>query len=554
MDSLNRNRADPVEYETDVVIIGFGSAGGCAAIEARDQGAEVVVLEKQPEESHYSNTRMSGGGFHSPDPGGDFDSLKAYAKAMFSGDNLPQKLEGDQSEFADELGELWARYAPQNAPFMRGLDPSFQAVKSAGAAFPEFPGAEKSKYACLRSTYTGQYDEDAKTGRTKESAKSTKQSGEAFHACMLTGIQSRKVPIHYGVAAEELLSEEGAVVGVRALRGSQRITYRARRGVIIASGGYEYNVRMRKAFLDGPGIEGWAFYGSPANTGDGIRMALRIGAGLARVGSIAGRVICAIPERRHGLRIGMNTSGVGKPNEIVVDNHGRRYASERRITKDPSRYIFYKEALLFDTVTLSYPRIPSWMIFDSVMMRRGPVVSVAAAAYNGIDWGEDNQNALRNGWILSGETLEQLAKRIQKHSDNRGSMDAAALAQSVENWNAYCAAQHDPDFNREVGTMGPVSEPPFYAIPLYPGGPNTKGGLRADAQRHVLDWDDKPIPRLYAAGEICSVFQFVYQGGGNLAEGIAFGRVAGRNAAAERSLTSAGAHAVRVSSGGGDAR
>jgi len=95
-----------------------------------------------------------------------------------------------------------------------------------------------------------------------------------------------------------------------------------------------------------------------------------VGAALARVGSIAGRVICAIPERRLGLRIGLNTSGVGKPNEIVVDNHGRRYASERRITKDPSRYIFYKEALEFDTVTLTYPRIPSWMIFDSVMMRR----------------------------------------------------------------------------------------------------------------------------------------------------------------------------------------
>jgi succinate dehydrogenase/fumarate reductase flavoprotein subunit len=544
MDSLNANTAHAVEYEADVVILGFGSAGGCAAIEAHDGGAEVVILEKQPEESHYSNTRMSGGGFHSPDPTGDFDSLKAYAKAMFSGDNLPHKLEGDQSEFADELAELWARYAPQNAPFMQGLDPAFQAVKSAGAAFTEFPGAEKSKYACLRSTYTGQYDEDAKTGRSKESAKSTKQSGEAFHACMLTGVQSRKVPIHYGVAAQELvLGSDGAVTGVRALCGSRQITYRARRAVIIACGGYEYNVRMRKAFLDGPGIEGWAFYGSPANTGDGIRMALRVGAALARVGSIAGRVICAIPERRHGLRIGMNTSGVGKPNEIVVDNHGHRYASERRITKDPSRYIFYKEALKFDTVTLTYPRIPSWMVFDSVMMRRGPVVSVAAAAYNGIDWGEDNQNALRNGWILSGETLEELAQRIQKHSDNRGTMDPAALAQSVETWNAYCDARHDADFDREVATMGPVSEPPFYAIPLYPGGPNTKGGLRADAQRHVLDWDDKPIRRLYAAGEICSVFQFVYQGGGNLAEGIAFGRVAGRNAAAERPLASTSARA-----------
>src|SRR5690606_2079391 len=160
-------------------------------IEAHDAGASVIVLEKQPEALHHSNTRMSGGGFHSPDPSGDFNSLKSYAKAMFSGDNLPYKLEGDQSEFADELAELWARHAPQNVPFMQGLDPSFQAVVSARAAFPEFPGADRCGYAVVRSTYTGRYDEDALTGRTSASAKSAKQSGEAFHACMLTGIQAR---------------------------------------------------------------------------------------------------------------------------------------------------------------------------------------------------------------------------------------------------------------------------------------------------------------------------------------------------------------------------
>ena len=528
----------PREHEADIVIIGFGAAGGCAAIEAHDLGAEVVILEKQPEHAHFSNTRMSGGGFHSPDPKGDVDALRAYAKAMFSGDNLPHKLEGDQSEHADELAELWARYAPQNVPFMQSLDPSFQAVVSANAAFPEFPGADRCGYAVVRSTYTGKYDEDALTGRTQDSAKSAKQSGEAFHACMLNGIQARGIPIHYAVTADSLVQDaSGAIVGVKAQQDARPVTYHARRAVIIASGGYEYNVRMRKAFLDGPGIEGWAFYGSPANTGDGIRMALRVGAALARVGSVAGRVICAIPERRLGLRIGMNTSGVGKPNEIVVDNHGRRYASERRITKDPSRYIFYKEALHFDTKTLTYPRIPSWMVFDSVMMRRGPVVSVAAAAYNGIDWGEDNLNALRNGWILRGDTLEQLAQRICEHPDNRGKMDAAALVDAVATWNRHCEARRDPDFERDANTMGPVSEAPFYAIPLYPGGPNTKGGLRADAQRRVLDWDERPIPRLYAVGEICSVFQFVYQGGGNLAEGIAFGRVAARSAIAEHPIS-----------------
>jgi len=529
---MSSNQA--VEHVADLVILGFGAAGGCTAIEAADLGAEVVIIEKQPESTHVSNTRMSGGGFHSPDPDGDRESLKAYAKAMFSGDNVPGKLEGDQSEFADELAEIWARWSPQNAAFMKSLDPDFRAVPSAGVAFKDFPGAAKSGYVCMRATYTGKYDEDALTGRTRHEDRTAKQSGEAFHACMLSGIQSRKIPIHYGVVADELIvGKDNAVVGVKAKRGDTTVIYRARKAVVIATGGFEYNTRMRKAFLDGPGKEGWAFYGSPANTGDGIRMAMKVGAALARVNSVAGRVICAVPERRHGLRIGMNTSGVGKPNEIVVDNFGKRYASERRITKDPSRYHFYKEALEFDAMTLSYPRIPSWMVFDAVMMKRGPVVSVAAASYNGLDWGEDNMGALRQGWILKGETLAQLAERIREHPDNKGKMDAALLEAAISNWNRACEAKHDPEFDREPGTMGPVSEPPFYAIPLYPGGPNTKGGLRADARRRVLDWDDQPIPHLYAVGEICSVFQFVYQGGGNLAEGITFGRIAARSAMEE---------------------
>ncbi|MGE3541327.1 MAG: FAD-dependent oxidoreductase [Candidatus Tectimicrobiota bacterium] len=521
-------------YHTDVVIIGFGAAGACAAVEAHGAGAEVVLLEKQPEATHYSNTRMSGGGFHSPSPEGDFAAIKAYAQAMFSGENLPHKLEGEQPEFAEELAQAWAAYAPQNEAFMRELDPEFQTFRSAGAAFPEFPGAERAQYACLRSTYTGSSYDGSQSPGTKDAPKAQKESGEAFHACLLTGLQARHIPIHYETVATALLTnDDGAVTGVAAVRQGQHIIYHARRAVLITSGGYEYNIRMRKAFLDGPGKEGWAFYGSPANTGDGIRMALKIGAALSKIGSVAGRVICALPERRHGLKIGLNTSSVGKPHAIVVDNSGKRYAAERRITRDPSRYIFYKEALQFDTVTLTYPRIPSWMIFDTTLMHSGALVSVSAAAYNDIVWDQGNQNALRNGWILQGATLADLAEQIRAHPDNRALMDSATLMQQVETWNRYCAAGHDADFQAEPATMGALHAPPYFAIPLYPGGPNTKGGLRANARREVLDWDDKPIPRLYAAGEICSVFQFVYQGGGNLAECIVFGRIAGMNAAAE---------------------
>ena len=78
-----------------------------------------------------------------------------------------------------------------------------------------------------------------------------------------------------------------------------------------------------------------------------------------------------------------------------------------------------------------------------------------------------------------------------------------------------------------------INTPPFYAMPLVAGGPNTKGGLQADGDRHVIDWNNEVIPRLYTAGEISSCFKFVYQGGGNVTECIVCGRIAGENAAAE---------------------
>jgi succinate dehydrogenase/fumarate reductase flavoprotein subunit len=104
----------------------------------------------------------------------------------------------------------------------------------------------------------------------------------------------------------------------------------------------------------------------------------------------------------------------------------------------------------------------------------------------------------------------------------------------VRDYNAYCAQGEDPDFHRAPDTLGPVAKPPFYALSLFPGGPNTKGGLKANEKRQVLDWKGNVIPRLYATGEIASVFKNVYQAGGNLGECIVFGRVAGINAAKEQ--------------------
>ena len=518
--------------EADVIIVGFGGAGACAAIEAHDAGAKVLILEKQKERTHYPNTRMSGGIFHSPDPTGDRTALKEYAKAMFSGENLPWKLEGEEPEVSDGLADAWAEYSPKNLEFMKRMDPEFTAAARGSAAFPNFPGAKESKYASVRSTYTGKMTYEYPT---KDLPKDQKMAGEAFFACLKNGVAARKIKIMYETPAQSLVLGKGReIIGVIAQNGTSEISCKAKRAVILTSGGYEYNKAMRKAFLEGPGAEGWAFYGSPDNTGDGIEMGMAVGAGLMKAGKAAARIITAVPIRHHGLKMGVITDSVGSPNSIVVDSYGDRYAAESLITDDPSRYFFYKEALKFDIIKLLYPRIPSWMIFDETMRAKTTVtyLAISTVGYGFVPWTKDNMDAINRGWILKGDTLEELAAKIKAFAENRKLMDAQRLSTTVARFNEFCKKGKDDDFARKESSLAPIDKPPYYALPLYPGGPNTKGGLAANAKREVLDWKLNPIPRLYTAGEISSALKFVYQGGGNLTECIVFGRIAGKNAAA----------------------
>jgi succinate dehydrogenase/fumarate reductase flavoprotein subunit len=524
------------DVDADVVVLGFGGAGACAAIEAADAGARVVVLEKQPQATHYSNTRMSGGIFHAPDPAGDREALKAYAKAMFSGENLPWKLEGEQPDVSDALAEAWAEWSPRNVEFLQKQDPEYKVVsmsRFAGAAFPQFPGARESKYRVFASSFTGQATFDTPT---KDLPKSQKMNGEAFFAVLRQGVESRGVQVLYETPARDLVrNPAGEVVGVTAEGpGGKALAVRARRAVIVTTGGYEYSLPMRRAFLEGPGVEGWAFYGTPANTGDGIAMAMRAGAALAKPGKAASRIITAVPIRHHGLKMGLITDSVGRPNSMVVDQYGSRYAAETLVTTDPSRYFFYKEAVKFDITKLVYPRAPSWMVFDETFRSKVTVTNlgISTAGYGFVPWTKDNLDAVERGWILRADTVAGLAEKIQAHPENLKLMAAENLVRAVARFNEFSKAGKDEEFGRLPATLGAVEAPPFYALPLYPGGPNTKGGIAANARREVLDWEGKPVPRLFTAGEISSALKFVYQGGGNLTECIVFGRIAGRNAAA----------------------
>lgn len=520
--------------EADVVIIGFGGAGACAAIEAADAKAKVLILEKQPKEIHYSNTRMSGGIFHSPDPTGDKAALKEYAKAMFSGENLPWMLEGEQPDVSDGLAEAWAHYSPGNLDFLKKLDPEFKGVPMSafsGAAFPQFPGAKDSKYMVYGSSFTGRASFDQPT---KDLPKAEKMNGEAFFTVLREAVEKRGINVLYEISAKEfIVGKKGEIIGVIAQKGNAEIACKAKRAVILTSGGYEYNKEMRRAFLEGPGVEGWAFYGSPANTGDGIAMAVIVGAALAKVGKAASRVITAVPIRHHGLKMGLITDSVGSPNSIVVDNYGNRYDAETLITTDPSRYFFYKEAVKFDILKLVYPRTPSWMVFDETFRTKRTVTNlgISTAGFGFVPWTKDNMDAINRGWILKADTIEELAGKIKEHPENRKLMEGANLAKTISRFNEFCSKGKDEDFDRRPQSMAPIDKPPYYALPLYAGGPNTKGGIAANAKREVLNWKGEPIPRLFTAGEISSALKFVYQGGGNLTECIVMGRIAGKNAA-----------------------
>jgi succinate dehydrogenase/fumarate reductase flavoprotein subunit len=519
-------------HETDVIVVGYGGAGACAAIEAADTGAKVIIIEKQAQATHYPDCRMAGGNFHSPDPKGNRAALKAMGLAQMSGDNLSWKLEGEQSEIADELAALWAEHSPDNLPFLMRLDPDFKPARGGGPAFPDFPGSKESGYRVYTASYSGKADSEIPT---KDLPKKDKMNGEALFACMSTGVNARKtIQVMYETPAQSLVKDDkGDIIGVVAVSKGKEIRVKAKRGVVLTTGGYEFSATMRKAFLEGPGVEGWAFYGSPDNTGDGIEMAQAVGGGLMGAGKVNGRLIAAVPVRSHGLKHGIVTDTIGMPNTIVVDNTGARFVDETMIAGGNSRYFSYKSATAFDLKKMDFVRLPGWMVFDETFRSTKTLTSMGfgAAGFGIIPWTKDNMDAVNRGWILKGDTIEELAAKIKAHKENRDLMNPATLTASVTGFNTGCAEGKDVEFGRKVKAADALSKGPFYAIPLYAGGPSTGGGIAANAQRQVVDWKRRPIGRLFTAGEMCQPFRFIYTTGCGLGPAITFGRIAGRNAA-----------------------
>jgi succinate dehydrogenase/fumarate reductase flavoprotein subunit len=209
---------------------------------------------------------------------------------------------------------------------------------------------------------------------------------------------------------------------------------------------------------------------------------------------------------------------------ILVDRRGRRFANEfPPAVQDTGA----RDLDLFDPDTFDYPRIPSFLVFDDAGRRLGPLADVTINDEGfSCAWSSDNLAEVARGWIHQCDSLQQLASRLGVSSET--------LQETVAAWNELCRLGRDLAFGRLPSSMCPIVEPPYYGVPVWPIITNTQGGPAHDAEQRVLDAFGRPIPGLYAAGELGSLYGSIYQLAGNITECFVGGRIAGHNAAVER--------------------
>ena len=297
----------------------------------------------------------------------------------------------------------------------------------------------------------------------------------------------------------------------------------ARQGVILATGGFEWDKAFARDFLRGP-ISHPASV--PTNTGDGLRMAMRAGAALGNMREAWWVPVCTVPgENQFGTQpVYLVQRERTVPHSIMVNREGKRFTNEAA-NYNAMGGAFHE----LDPTTFDYRNLPCWVVFDANMVER----------FGGF---QSPPGAPMPEWITRADTLAGLAEMID--------VPAAALEASVERWNGHAAQGSDPDFRRGVSafdgfvgnregypgaasTLGPLDRAPFYAVQLHSSTLGTKGGPRTSAKAEVLDVDGKVIPGLFAAGNVMAgPTGMVYGGaGGTLGPALVFGYLAGRTAA-----------------------
>jgi succinate dehydrogenase/fumarate reductase flavoprotein subunit len=478
------------DIETDVVVVGFGAAGVAAAVTAYEAGAKVVILEKAPEGEEGGNTRVAGQGYLNTSAA---EKAAAYLTALCGPYAVPPKIV-----------EVWADEMCRNNAWLKSLggDPQEHQHPPVGIEFPDLPGAD-----CVHKFHDGP------------------TYGYSYTWKLFARlVEERPIPVLYEMPGRELLQNGTTreILGVRAGLGPRSIVVKGRKAVVLTCGGFENNQEMIRNYL--PGLPYCYTSGTPHNEGDGIAMAMAAGADLWHMNNYAGpSMALKVPEFRTTFSMqALHFSKTMPGGMIVVGPDAQRFTDEKYKTRHGKVPVHGR------WLPLAVP-CPMFMIFDHTLSSAGPLYDKHPShgwtqIIECYDWSADNHAELARGWITSAESLAGLAAAL--------GLDPATLTASVERWNRHCEEGHDADFGRTL-MLAPIAAPPFYAIELSPSMLNTQGGPRRNEKAQIVRPDGSPIPRLYSAGELGSIYSYLYQGTGNIGECLAFGRIAGRHAAAE---------------------
>lgn len=538
------------DMATDVIVIGTGAAGLSAALSARKVGAEVCILERS--DKLGGTTAMSAGVAWVPchshmSKVGSTDTREAalvYLNTLSLGKTSEEMLETYVDNGPDVIDFLEREtllrfhalrmpdYHPEfaGATFGRSVIPNLISGKELGALRPAL---RMSPHFPIPYTLIDVDEAIATPPPPGEDFLSSPVllerlendmlgSGAALVAGLLRGALDAGADLRTEMRVRSLIVEDGTVTGVSVEHADATLRIGARRGVVLATGGFERNDALVQTFLRGP-LE--VSSGSPSNEGDGLRMAMEVGAELGNMSEAWWQPAAHIPgEEYDGLpfyRIVHFERTM--PGAIMVNAAGRRFVNEAHNYNDIGRS-FHS----FDPVAFEFSNLPAWIILDHQRLDRYPILT----RYPG--------DPVPN-WLIQAPTLRELAVKI--------GIDADGLEATVKRFNENAVRGEDPDFHRgrsiydryngdsslegSFKSLGPVQAAPFYALRIYSGCIGTKGGPKTNERAEVLSVRGGIIPGLYAAGNtMAGITGMAYPGGGGtIGPALVFGHIAGRAAA-----------------------
>ncbi|KAJ9628632.1 hypothetical protein H2203_002534 [Taxawa tesnikishii (nom. ined.)] len=492
-DSVPQKGAKP---DYDVIVLGYGSAGANAALQAANMGANVLIVEKAEH----------GGG----------NSFVSSANMTVPTD-LQKKNKSDGARFARYLEEISQGTTPPKVidAFVEGLYEMPDWLKQLGGEFEENKFERMWTYYIPALTFP-----KLKTAENLDLAiyhiKQTERCPAPTAGRRVWELLDSHLKKHDNVTIRTKTNTksinrngEGAISGIT-LDDGTTITCVA---LIMSCGGFENNVDLKRDLL-GPRSIG--LLGSPNNTGDGIRLARKLGAEIWHHSAEASVLGFLPPEAKDGFALALRHPGF-----IFVNKEGRRFINETTLESHRG----HSDTAALDPESGKYANDPIWLIMDdeNIKDKQKLVLEIFSqqVVIYGYKWSEHSEEEIKKGWVKMAESIEELAKATKLPVDN--------LKKTLEKWNAVDKSNPDA-LGRDSESLRAIHKP-YYAMQLTPMLYNTQGGPRRNEKAEILDPDGDIIKGLYGAGECGSIWGHAYQSSTNFSETIVFGRIAGREAA-----------------------